>query len=151
VICTQASSNFLFVDYFCRLKRKIYNFHFFVVPFKCFWDIYYLPATTVFLHLQFFLHMTPLGNMDSGFIVQKFTNVYPQIIVLILKYFKSSYYILVNITATLTPNTSSSTILELFKNSKWQFKSSFQNYVTSVTHKSICIVILLRLKLTECW
>ena len=44
----------------------------------------------------------PFGKMNSGFNVQKFTYVYPQYIVLILKYFKSSHYILVNTTATVT-------------------------------------------------
>jgi hypothetical protein len=43
----QALSDFLFVDYFCRLKRKLYNFNFFVVPFKCFCSL----VTTVVLHL----------------------------------------------------------------------------------------------------
>jgi len=62
--------------------------------------------------------MVPFGKMDSGFTVQKFTYMYPQPIVLTLKYFKNSRYILVNTTATFTWNISISTILELFNRLK---------------------------------
>jgi len=61
-----------------------------------------LSCNFCFLHLELFLHMVPFGKMDSGFTVQKFTYMYPQPIVLTLKYFKNSRYILVNTTATFT-------------------------------------------------
>jgi hypothetical protein len=52
-------------------------------------------------HLYIFCHVVPLEKMDGGFTVQKFASVCPQIIIIIFKYFKSSHWALVNITATL--------------------------------------------------